>query len=266
MTTLSTIAAAASAPASGSPLVLSLFPGIGMLDMAFEAEGFTVVRGPDELWGGDVHRFHAPRGKFSGVIGGPPCQAHVRYAALNRSIGNKVAADLIPEFVRVVLEANPDWFLMENSTNAPTVEVPGFQVQVIKLTSALFGLEQDRKRKFQFGSRHGLRIKVEVPALSVPEKLEKACLASEGASGSIYNRRVDGEQKSFYMPRRAWPRFLELQGLPPDFLEDAPFTQQGKYLVVGNGVPIPMGRAIARAVYAENTVFNENGSSNHTTP
>lgn len=28
-------------------LVLSLFPGIGLLDMAFEEEGFCVVRGPD---------------------------------------------------------------------------------------------------------------------------------------------------------------------------------------------------------------------------
>ncbi len=27
-------------------LVLSLFPGIGLLDMAFEAEGFCVVRAP----------------------------------------------------------------------------------------------------------------------------------------------------------------------------------------------------------------------------
>lgn len=35
-----------------APLVLSLFPGIGLLDMAFEEEGFTVVRGPDLLWGG----------------------------------------------------------------------------------------------------------------------------------------------------------------------------------------------------------------------
>lgn len=35
-------------------LVLSLFPGIGLLDMAFEEEGFCVVRGPDLLWGGDV--------------------------------------------------------------------------------------------------------------------------------------------------------------------------------------------------------------------
>ena len=30
-------------------LVLSLFPGIGLLDMAFEAEGFCVVRGPPDL-------------------------------------------------------------------------------------------------------------------------------------------------------------------------------------------------------------------------
>lgn len=32
------------------PLVLSLFPGIGLLDMAFELEGFCIVRGPDVLW------------------------------------------------------------------------------------------------------------------------------------------------------------------------------------------------------------------------
>jgi DNA (cytosine-5)-methyltransferase 1 len=38
-------------------LVLSLFPGIGLLDMAFEEEGFCVVRGPDLLWGGDIRSF-----------------------------------------------------------------------------------------------------------------------------------------------------------------------------------------------------------------
>ena len=35
-------------------LILSLFPGVGLLDSAFEAEGLCVVRGPDLLWGGDV--------------------------------------------------------------------------------------------------------------------------------------------------------------------------------------------------------------------
>jgi len=37
--------------------VLSLFPGIGLLDSAFEEQGFTVVRGPDLLWSDDLsHR------------------------------------------------------------------------------------------------------------------------------------------------------------------------------------------------------------------
>jgi len=229
-------------------LVLSLFPGIGMLDMAFEYEGFTVVRGPDLLWGGDVHKFHAPQNAFVGIIGGPPCQAHVRYAKLNQAIGNKVAPDLIPQFSRIVIEAKPDWFLMENSSLVPKVTVQGYQVQEIILNAAIFGLEQDRKRKFQFGSKTGKRIRVSVPPLAGTEIVEKACLASEGASGVIFNKRINGEQKSFYRARRTWARFLELQGLPPAFLDHAPFTIEGKYKVVGNGVPLPMGRAIARAI------------------
>ena len=43
-----------------SGLVLSLFPGIDLLGMAFEEEGFTVVRGPDLIWGGDIKRFAPP--------------------------------------------------------------------------------------------------------------------------------------------------------------------------------------------------------------
>jgi DNA (cytosine-5)-methyltransferase 1 len=68
-------------------LVLSLFPGIGLLDMAFEAEGFCVVRGPDVLWGGDIRNFHPPRCRFDGVIGGPPCQAFSRLAHMVRQNG-----------------------------------------------------------------------------------------------------------------------------------------------------------------------------------
>jgi site-specific DNA-cytosine methylase len=43
-------------------------------------------------------------------------------------------------------------------------------------------------------------------------------------------------------------RACELQGLPDNFTADMPFTVQGKRQVLGNGVPLPMGRAIARAV------------------
>lgn len=42
----------------------------------------------------------------------------------------------------------------------------------------------------------------------------------------------------------------ELQGLPADFLadKDCPLTEHGKRKVIGNGVPLPMGRAVAKAV------------------
>lgn len=44
------------------------------------------------------------------------------------------------------------------------------------------------------------------------------------------------------------PDACRLQGLPEDFLDDAPFTAEWKLKAVANGVPIPMGRAIAKAV------------------
>jgi hypothetical protein len=40
------------------------------------------------------------------------------------------------------------------------------------------------------------------------------------------------------------------QGLPHWFLADAPFSESGKKRMVGNGVPLPMGRAVARGVKA----------------
>jgi len=50
------------------------------------------------------------------------------------------------------------------------------------------------------------------------------------------------------MNRRPWERFCALQGLPADF-ELPYFTMQARYKAVGNGVPIPMGRAFARAIH-----------------
>lgn len=39
-----------------------------------------------------------------------------------------------------------------------------------------------------------------------------------------------------------------LQGLPEDYLDHAPWTSDAKRRAIANGVPLPMGRAIARAV------------------
>lgn len=84
--------------------VLSLFPGIGLLDQAFEEMGFCVVRGPDLLWGGDIHTFHPTQGYFQGIIGGPPCQAFSRLRYFVDYNGYKTAPNLIPEYERCVRE------------------------------------------------------------------------------------------------------------------------------------------------------------------
>ena len=90
-------------------LVLSLFPGIDLLGRGFEAEGFCVVRGPDLIFGGDIRSFHAPSGRFDGVIAGSPCQDYSR-ARRAPPTGESDAA--VAEFARAVTEARPAWWLL----------------------------------------------------------------------------------------------------------------------------------------------------------
>jgi DNA (cytosine-5)-methyltransferase 1 len=223
-------------------LVLSVFPGIGLLDRAFEAEGFCVVRGPDPIWGGDVRSFHPPAGAFGGVIGGPPCQRHSQLNAAVRGGHREPAEDLIPEFERVVAEAHPDWFLMENVRQAPLPEVRGYRVHAQLLNNRWCGGVQNRVRRFSFGTRNGRRLKVPGEAL---EPVDRApCFTAnatqwEAASGRSRSCRTRAELR----------RGLRLQGLPEDALDGCPFTVAEAIRAVGNGVPIPLGRAVARAVW-----------------
>lgn len=249
-----------------SGLVLSLFPGIGLLDMAFEEEGFCVVRGPDLLWGGDVRRFHPPAGRFEGVIGGPPCQLFSQMRHIQPLAGQK-HGNLVPEFERVVAEAAPAWFVMENVRDAPLPEVAGYSVHAQLLKDVWVGGETMRLRRISFGTPTGQLLGIEQVALHTPEP-EVAALAG-GGDRSVpvrMQRGPDGEpvakkrakQYGNSGPRTALGRGgsaaagyalkLRQQGLPDDFLSDAPFTAQGKSHAVGNGVPLPMGRAVARAV------------------
>ena len=41
---------------------------------------------------------------------------------------------------------------------------------------------------------------------------------------------------------------LEWQGLPPDYLDASPYTQSDKRKLIGNAVPLAMGRAVASVV------------------
>lgn len=236
-------------------LVLSLFPGIGLLDQAFEAEGFCVVRGPDLLWGGDIRRFHPPSGRFDGVIGGPPCQAFSRLRHLVEHNGYHVAENLIPEFERCVGEAQPTWFLMENVPGAPLPATHGYAVRsTIVSNREDCGGEQSRERRFSFGTREGRELALHWWAPPVPEAYRPAALASGGArecvkEGGVYRVKWRKGDPARLGNRTAsmFADHVAAQGLPEGF--DLPgFTVAGKIKAVGNGVPIPMGRAVARAV------------------
>lgn len=234
-------------------LVLSLFPGIGLLDMAFEEAGCCVVRGPDVLWGGDVHAFHPPAGRFDGIIGGPPCQSFSQFRHLYTVTGGSPThQNLIPEFERVVGEAAPTWFLMENVPDAPEPVVSGYSVSHLVLNNRWVGGVSNRVRRFSFGLRARSPIDltrfVDVALFEHPDWLP-AALASGGIKpGTERERRRRQGREYGYCTRETVKIACEAQGLPPDFLDAAPFTMVGKHKVIGNGVPLPMGRAIARAV------------------
>lgn len=217
------------------PLVLSLFPGIGLLDTAFEEAGFCVVRGPDVVWGGDVRAFHPPAGRFDGVIGGPPCQSFSPIGNVNRARWGEgsVMPDLVPEFARVVTEAAPAWWLMENS---PRAYAPFPDAHSVTLDNAWLGARQARCRTFW----SNLRLDVETPALMPPEAGTERAVSSKGAVDWKGSRSREGS--------RSLGDMLVLQGFPADRLDACPFTVAGAKKAVGNGVPLPMGRAIADAV------------------
>lgn len=210
-------------------IVLSVFSGIDLLGRGFTAEGFCVVSAGDMILGLDVRDFDASalRGHVTGVIGGPPCQDFSK-ARRKATPPTGYGLAMLREFERIVRDSAPDWFLCENVPCVPDVICPGYTVQRVDINALECGCRQRRARHFQFGSREGKRISVARRAVTQPG--EAPCLATEG-------RRVG----------RAWAEFCALQGLPADFsLPD--FTKAGRYKVVGNGVPLPMARAVAVAI------------------
>jgi DNA (cytosine-5)-methyltransferase 1 len=237
-------------------LVLSLFPGIGLLDMAFEEEGFCVVRGPDLLWGGNVKKFHPPARRFDGIIGGPPCQFASRMRHMVIQNGYELAENLIPEYERCVDEGRPNWFVMENVPDAPAPVVKGYAVATFRLNNRWLGEAQNRLRVFSFGVQGSkavnLRDYIQLAALESIDFAPAVC-----ASGGHRHRPVKiggngkvkrGCQAGDLASKRSVAEALRLQGLPDDFFKHSPFKVEGQQRVLGNGVPLPMGKAIAKAV------------------
>jgi DNA (cytosine-5)-methyltransferase 1 len=226
---------------SDKPLVLSLFPGIGLLDRAFELEGFQIVRGPDLLWGGDVRHFHAKRGCFDGVIGGPPCQAH---SAAGEILGS-AQEDLIPEFLRIATEAEPSFVVMENVMQAVGhPQIPkDWHHAVIRDWDC--GGHTNRRRAFwtwpmmlmEPGGRAGGD-----PSYSVLASSWK-----RGRSDNSYHK-----EKNFLPGDLSIKEYARLQGAEylGEMLVRMRCSRAYAVHMLGNGVPVAMGRFVARSVMA----------------
>lgn len=179
-------------------VAVSLFSGAGGLDIASTMAGIPVVSSTDfdadciqtlkanedyfgktEIIEGDLHQIESDvfknilskvnHDKFI-VIGGAPCQP---FSKAGYWVGNQTRrgindprATLVDEYLRVVLDLQPDGFVFENveSLLHPTnkvivekfieiIEDSGYKYKIIRANALDYGVPQKRKRLFIIGSK-----------------------------------------------------------------------------------------------------------------
>lgn len=193
--------------------------------------------------------FHPPADVFEGIIGGPPCQqfSPLRFVQKHKDKSMKWG-NLIPEFERVISEAQPDWFLMENTKYAPLPVVQGYRVDGSLLNNRWLGVTpQNRIHRFSFGTRNGAKLLYDISVFEHIDWKPRVC-----ANGS--NRPDTPEHGRNRLKYHGWKtaaalrQSLILQGLPDNLLDDAPFTLAGKHGAIGNAVAWPMAQTLAKAV------------------
>jgi hypothetical protein len=146
---------------------------------------------------------------------------------------------------------------MENVPGAPVPSVEGYERWSMLLVDADVGGTQPRERRISFGLplsawRESLR-----SPLSLIEYREGVNVADarQGTTGDRVRHVVTAGHGNTPAQRDAGAGGVlsiedacEAMGLPRDFTAHMPFTMHGKRSVIGNGVPMAMGRAIARMV------------------
>lgn len=170
--------------------VIDCFCGAGGLSFGFEKVGFQVVYAFDldekaiDTYKHNSKYHHGPAfvrdiynvskasiekdleqslGEIDVVIGGPPCQG---FSVQRRGDDSDPRNQLVLEYVRLLKEIKPKFFVMENvkgilsQRGAPYVRAlfdtmtdAGYSIQQQKLTASDFGVPQDRTRVIIVGRR-----------------------------------------------------------------------------------------------------------------
>jgi DNA (cytosine-5)-methyltransferase 1 len=160
---------------------IDLFSGAGGLSLGLKQSRFEVVLAVEmnkhaaqtfktnfkeaKVFQGDVKElsFKKYKGVVNLVAGGPPCQP---FSVAGAQKSHKDPRDLIPEFIRVVSEVNPDAFLLENVAGLVTPRHKGyFELALTELRSlgycvtfkvhnaADYGVPQFRRRLIIVGTK-----------------------------------------------------------------------------------------------------------------
>ncbi len=190
----------ASRPSKEKYEIVDLFAGAGGMSLGFEMAGFDVVQAVEIIdIAADTHERNFPlcrvhRGDISDfkpnkelkshkirvIAGGPPCQG---FSVAGRRDPNDPRNRLFREFVRVVDEIQPDYFVMENVPGILTMKngqvrdaiLEAFEkigypnVSIAILEAASFGVAQIRARAIFIGNRHGLQNPFPAPKLKVSD-------------------------------------------------------------------------------------------------
>lgn len=220
-------------------LILSIFTGAGLLDKAFKEKGFVVVSAGDIILNHDICDFIGIKNKFDGIIGGPRCQDFSKANRNKPDLLTSYGFKMLNEYKRVVLECQPSWALLENVADTPDLIIEGYTHQRIDINQSWYE-DVNRLRHIQFYSKLDnpffLHWDRGVTQQDNKNKCDSAALASDS---------------------RTYKELLKLQGLPLN-LDFPDFTVKGKKKLIGNGVPLSIGRILAQSVFDVTLSGNKN--------
>lgn len=180
--------------------LISLFSGAGGLDIGFKKAGYEILCANEfdkTIWQTyeknhsavllkkdirDLKSKELPQ--CEGIIGGPPCQSWSEAGSL-RGIEDP-RGQLFYEYIRILKEKNPYFFLLENVKGIlhsrhkeavfkikQTIEECGYNLHIITLNAADYNHAQDRIRVFFIGFKKELDISFNIPAKSLKNPVLK---------------------------------------------------------------------------------------------
>lgn len=180
------------------PTVVDFFAGAGGISLGMKKAGFNIVAASDfDIHCKTTYNRNFPKvpfllkdirnlsakevlenagvDKIDVVVGGPACQGFSLANIKTRTADNP-KNNLVFEFIRLVTELRPSWFVMENvegliSMNGGSfteaiikkMKRQGYDVKFIPLCAADYGVPQKRKRVFFVGNRLGYEIDAPKP-------------------------------------------------------------------------------------------------------